>query len=184
MSTNCKNWVPGVPPAGINGADLDATSVKNAAISGMATTKLQGTVTNAQLAGSITNDKLSKPYALAYIPFELATPAAVTGLKTHLMPYAGVVLKGVAAYRTAPTAGSTVIDVHVGATYASHHSVFGTGTKIRPGLTALKSTSATASGTLGTFSAGHYLRVDVDGVASGTKADLHGAVVIKHLLQT
>jgi hypothetical protein len=184
MSTNCKNWVPGVPPAGLNGADLDATSVKNAAISGVATTKLQGTVTNAQLAGSITNDKLSKPYALAYIPFELATPAAQTGVRTALMPYAGVVLKGVAAYRTAPTAGSTVIDVHVGATYASHHSVFGAGTKIRPGLTSLKSTSATASGTLGTFSAGHYLRVDVDGVASGTKADINGFVVIKHLLQT
>lgn len=184
MSTRCRNWTPGVPPAGLNGADLDSASVANAAISGMATTKLQGTVTNAQLAGSITSNKLSKPYAIAFIDFDQATPAAATGIKFLKMPYAGVVVGGRIGFRTAPTAGSTIVDIHVGATYASHHSVFGSGSKLRPGLTSLKSSDVDSSGTLGVFSAGQYLRVDVDAVGSGTKANLQGCVIVKQLLQT
>lgn len=138
-------------------------------------------VTNGKLAGSITSDKLSKPYALAFIPFQQATPAAATGLLTLTLPYAGVVVKAYGSYGTAPSSGVTTIDVHVGGSYTSHHSVFGTGTKVLPGLTSLKSVVGTPSGALGTFAAGSYMRVDVDAVGSGTKANLHGVVVVKQL---
>ncbi len=167
MSVSCKNWTPGVPPAGINGSDLDAA-----------------TVTNAKLAGSITSDKLSKPYAIAFLNFEQATPAARTGIIAMTMPYAGVVVGACGTYGTAPSSGTSAIDVHVGATYASHHSVFGTGSKLAPGLTSLKSVTATTSGALGVFSAGQYLRVDIDSVGSGTKANLQGQVIIKQFLQS
>ena len=167
MSVTCKNWTPGVPPAGINGSDLDAA-----------------TVTNAKLAGSITSDKLSKPYAIAFLNFEQATPAARTGIIAMTMPYAGVVVGARGTYGTAPSSGTSAIDVHVGATYASHHTVFGTGSKLAPGLTSLKSVTATTSGALGVFSAGQYLRVDIDSVGSGTKANLQGQVIIKQFLQS
>jgi hypothetical protein len=154
----------------LNGVTVAAADIEDSA------------VTNGKLAGSITSDKLSKPYAISFIPFQQATPAAATGLLTMTMPYAGVVLKAYGSYGTAPSSGVTTIDVHVGGTYASHHSVFGKGTKVLPGLTSLKSVAGTPSGALGTFAAGAYLRIDVDAVGSGTKANLHGGVVVKHLL--
>lgn len=167
MANECRTWTPGVPPAGLNGSDLASASVANAA-----------------LAGSITSDKLSKPYAIAYLNVLQDTPAAATGIIAMTMPYAGEVVAVRGAFGTSPSSGTTTIDVHVGATYGSHHTVFGGGAKCAPGLTSLKSASGTPSGSLGVFSAGQYLRVDVDAVGSGTKANLMVQVAVKHLLQS
>lgn len=143
-----------------------------------------GVISNAHLAGSITSDKLSKPYAIAYINLEQATPAAETGLFFATLSQAGSIMYAQAGYKTAPSSGTTTVDVHVGGTYGSHHSIFGSGSKLAPGLTSLKSTIAQPSGTLGNFSAGGYLRIDVDAVGSGTKADLYVTLAVKQLLQS
>lgn len=173
MSDRCKNWTPGVPPAGLNGADLDSATVANAA--------LAGSITNAKLAGSITSDKLSKPYALSYLTVRQETPAAVTGLMAFSPSQACDVLFVQAAYTTSPSSGATAVDCHVGASYGSHHTIF-SGAKVAPGLTSLKTATVAAHGALGAVAAGGYVRVDVDSVASGTKAGLVVTLALKNLL--
>lgn len=165
MSDRCRNWTPGVPPAGINGADLDGTSVANAA-----------------LAGSITSDKLSKPYALSYVTVRQATPAAVTGLMAFSPSQACDVLFAQAMHTTAPSSGAATVDVHVGASYGSHHTIFGGGSKISAGLTSLKTATVAQSGALGAVAAGGYVRVDVDAIGSGTQAGLVVTLALKNLL--
>lgn len=155
-------------------ADIEALAVTNA--------KLAGSITNAKLAGSITSDKLSKPYAVHYLVAQQATPAAVTGLIAMKMSHACTVFIGGGALADAGTSGAGAIDIHVGADSGSHHTVFGSGSKPALGLTDLQTYTAVPSGALGAIAAGGYLRVDVDSVPSGTKANLTVTVGVKTLL--
>lgn len=172
MSDRCKTWTPGVPPAGIHGADLDTGTVLNAA--------LAGSITTAKLAGSITNAKLSNPYAIHTLTWNQPTLAAATGIGGFQCYGAAEILEVGAMVGTAPTSGTTSVDVHAGPNVASCVTVLATALSV--GLTSLKTRVAAPSGTLGVLADNDIVRVDVDAIGSGTKANLSAWIVIKQYL--
>lgn len=167
MSDRVRNWMPGVPPEGLNGADLDT-----------------GSVVNGALAGSVTSDKLSKPYAPTYLTVtQLAPAVTASGLFLTTISNAGIITYVGAAQGDAGTGAATgIIDVLIGDSETSTHSVFGSGSKVALSATDLVTFTNTPSGLLGVVDAGDHLRVEVDQVTSGTKAQLSVTVGIKQLL--
>jgi hypothetical protein len=166
--------------SGVAATKLQGT-IKNAQISGVATSKLQGTVTNAQvsgvaatkLQGTVGNTQLTNPYSLINWSWYIATPGA--GLVFPIKaPVDMTVLAIEATGSTIGTSTTPQFDAHKVASPASSatstNCMFGTGTKLIP-ATAYVPTTGTPTA-LAAVSSGQYVMVYLDRVGSNalTKA--------------
>lgn len=162
-------WLNGVTVAA---ADIDASTITGAKIATgtVSNANLAGSITAAKLAGSIGNDKLTNAYVEMPIISWQGTAAAGTHLGKVQLTAATKITEICFACSMNGTASSSSIDLNGGPNVASGVTLFGAGTKliIKDGST-LK--VAAPSGTLGTIADNGVVWFDIDTVASGTKSN-------------
>lgn len=127
-------------------------------------------VTVGKLAGSITNTKLvNSEYVVPLLQYNVATPATGSTFASVQLYEAAEIVEVCYSAKTNGTSGTTIVDVHAGPNVASAVSIFATARLSIGNGSTLK--TAAPSGTKGSVADNGYIRIDIDQIASGAKAN-------------